>query len=129
MVVLDASRIRISVAIVAVLLLVAGCDSRTFIDGLSRSEPDGVLIDGIWVGEPATCPSEGALSCARLTRCATSQIWPSGAPSIAQVRFFHLPARLKDGTIITRGVGGVVAVLDLVDGSTRATHVFSTDSC
>jgi len=111
------------------VLLVGGCDPQTFVEGLSRSEPDGVQIDGVWVGEPATCPADGALSCARLTRCATSQIWPSGAPAIAQVRFFHLPARLKDGTIIARGAGGTVVVFDLADGPPRATHVFSTDSC
>jgi hypothetical protein len=56
-------------------------------------------------------------------------MWPSGAPAIAQVRFFHLPERLKDGTIIVRGTGGTVVVFDLADGPPRATHVFSTDSC
>jgi hypothetical protein len=127
--VLGVRRVTASIAIVLVVLLVCGCDPQTFADGLARSEPDGVQIDGVWVGEPARCPADGALSCARLTRCATSQIWPNGAPAIAQVRFFQLPARLKDGTIISRGAGGTVVVFDLDDGPSRATHVFSTDSC
>jgi hypothetical protein len=127
--VLGVRRVKASIAIVLVVLLVCGCDSQTFADGLSRSEPDGVQIDGVWVGEPATCPTDGDLSCARLTRCATGQIWPDGAPAITRVRFFQLPARLKDGTIISRGAGGIVVVFDLPDGQPRATHVFSTDSC
>src|SRR5688500_15930925 len=118
-------RVAVSIPIVLVALLAGGCDPQTFVDGLSHSEPDGVQIDGVWVGKPATCPADGALSCDRLTRCATSQIWPSGAPAIAQVRFFHLPERLKDGTITVRGAGGTVVVFDLADGPPRATWVFS----
>jgi hypothetical protein len=46
-----------------------------------------------------------------------------------EVRFFHQPARLKDGTIIVRGTGGTVVVFDLAEGPPRATHVLSTDAC
>jgi hypothetical protein len=81
------------------------------------------------VGEPAACPADGNLSCARLTACASEQLWPVGAPVIDHVRVFNLPTRMKDGTLITRGIGGVVVVFDLASGPARATLVVETDSC
>jgi len=122
-------RLAVSTAILVAVFLLSGCDPRGHIGQTSRAEPDGVQIDGIWVGDPTACPSFGDKTCARLTACAQRQIWPNGAPAIAQVRWFNLPDRLKDGTLIVRGMSGLAVVFDVVEGPPRATHLIETDSC
>jgi hypothetical protein len=93
------------------------------------AEPDGTQIDGIWVGQPVNCPATGDRSCARLAECAAQSLWPSHRPNADLVRFFDLPERLKNGTLITRGTGGTVVVFDGPNGARRSSLVLSTDSC
>jgi hypothetical protein len=95
------------------------------------SDPDGDLVDGVWVGERADCTADlpAEHNCERLIACAASREWPNKAPEIQSVVVFDRPDRLKDGTLIQYGVGGSVVVFSLADGAQAAQSVTSTDGC
>jgi hypothetical protein len=94
-------------------------------------DPDGELIDGVWVGEPAECAAElpAELTCERLVACALEREWPNGAPQFQSAVVFNRPERLKDGTLSQYGVGGSIVVFNLADGTQAARRITSTDGC
>jgi hypothetical protein len=99
--------------------------------GLSAcsSDPDGELIDGIWVGAPADCSDMGNLDCDDVIACATVQAWPSNPPSYRSANVFDKPAQLKDATLINYGIGGFIVVFGFHDGKRVARYVVETDNC
>ena len=108
-------------AVLIVATMVAACGG----------DPDGELIDGVWVGEPAECAVEvpAELTCERLVACAVEREWPNDAPRFQSAVVFNRPDRLKDGTLMQYGVGGSVVVFTLMNGTQVAQFVTSTDGC
>ncbi|HZM73246.1 MAG TPA: hypothetical protein VFC71_07690 [Candidatus Polarisedimenticolia bacterium] len=97
----------------------------------SRSEPDGQLIDGIWVGDPISCDEVGASgspSCERIIECGARNEFGGKTPDLRDVAIHGLPTRMKDGTLITYGMGGWIVVFTLSTGEQRATYVIETDA-
>ena len=114
-------RLALAVCLTVCLTIIAACGQ----------DPDGELIDGVWVGEPADCAADmpPELSCDRLIACAEDREWPEAAPAIRSAAVFDKPERLRDGTLINYGIGGRIVVFTLEDGTRAAQAVSSTDDC